>query len=103
MRCVLLESIKPEERKVISLQDARQRFETKRCRHLSILVDPDKALVECADCKALLNPIEVLSRFAIEESLLKRYRASRQEEIARLEAKRRCHCQHCGKLTRWRA
>jgi hypothetical protein len=97
------ESIKPDESKVISLQDARERFEAKRCRHLNILVDQDKALVECADCTALLNPIEVIHRFATEESLLKKYRASRKEEIARLEAKRRCRCQHCGKLTRWRA
>lgn len=100
---VLLESIKPEEPKVISLQDARERYEAKRCRHLNMLVDRDKALVECADCKAQLNAIEVLYRFAIEESMLQRARAANREEIARLEAKRRCRCQHCGRLTRWRA
>lgn len=103
MHRVLLESIKREEPKVISLQVARERLDAKRCQHLTILVDQDKALVECADCRALLNPVEVIYRFATEESLLKRYRASRKEEIARLEAKRRCRCQHCGRLTRWRA
>lgn len=100
---MLLESIKPDERKVISLQAARERYEAKRCRHLNMLVDRDKAMVECADCKAQMNPIEVLYRFATEESMLQRHRAARREEVARLEARRRCRCQHCGKLTKWRA
>lgn len=64
-----------------------------------VQVDPDLAAVECKDCGAKLNPTAVLSRLAQEETRWSMRLEALREENKRLEAKVRCRCQHCGKMT----
>jgi len=91
-----------DETKVICLTLARSRYEAKRCRHLHITVDEDKAEVECSDCGEKLNAVATLVRFSNEESRL-RYRIDEMKKVSQqLDAKIRCKCQHCGQMTRVR-
>lgn len=100
MRLVIDNS--PEVANVISLSEVSERYRHDVCRHRNLLVDADKAEVECADCGVKLNPIAMLARFASEQTRWQRAREGMLEERRKLEEKQRCRCEHCGKLTRWR-
>lgn len=92
----------PVPTKVISLQEARNRFRADRCQHKHMTVDEDLSEVTCDDCGAKLNPVAVLTRFAREESRWQREAARLRELHQALDARVRCRCQHCGQMTRIR-
>lgn len=68
------------------------------CQHIKVLVDDEKAELECKDCHEKINPMWFLSRIAREESnWLHRYKELRAERKL-WEARRRTRCRHCGKF-----
>lgn len=93
-------STDPDQAKVISLQDARWRFSLAKCKHFHMTIDQTLYTVKCDDCGEKLNPVDVLARFAGEESRWAREAAALRELHRRLDARRRCKCQHCGAMTR---
>lgn len=70
------------------------------CQHKSLLVDEEKAEVECKKCGAKLNPIWALMRFATEESRLVQRRQALAMERKAWEDRSKTKCRHCGKMTR---
>lgn len=74
------------------------------CRHLDVTYryTEDRRDVECGGCGAKLNPIWVISQLGNKESQWLRsfeaYVKMRKEHEARV----RCKCEHCGKMTRIR-
>lgn len=93
----------PQPAKVISLSEARNRFAPGKCLHRQMIVDEELASVECKTCGEKLNPVAMLARFAREESLWQRRGEELKKYHAALDAKVRCKCQHCGKMTRVQA
>lgn len=85
--------------KVICLTEARRRFDAKKCQHLDVIVDERLAEVKCAKCGIGLNPINVLVRFAREESQWMNNYKAMQEQKRLLDEKQRTKCRHCGKIT----
>ena len=82
-------------------------FEIKRrseCLHFlepqSFLVDKDLAYVECGKCSAHLNPMEVLSWLAHNETRWHETGRRYQDEMKRLAERARTKCNYCGKMTR---
>jgi DNA-directed RNA polymerase subunit RPC12/RpoP len=75
-----------------------------QCQHLIIEVDEEENEVVCEDCGIRLNPVAILWRFAGEESRLFNEMQQRKAHIIemakRIDAKNRCKCQHCGKMTK---
>lgn len=90
----------PEETKVISLKEARNKFRPGKCQHKHMTVDEELNEVECDDCGAKLNPVAVLLRFSQEESRWARQGEELRELHRKLDERIRCKCQHCGKMTR---
>lgn len=90
----------PEPAKVISLQQARNRYRHDKCQHKHMTVDEDLNEVVCDDCGAKLNPVAVLLRFASEESRWAREGEQLRELHKKLDSRVRCKCQHCGHMTR---
>ena len=84
---------------VISLSEARSRYEYNKCQHKRVTVDEILSEVECSNCGAKLNPIQVLARLAQEESVLKHRIASLRKLKTDLDAKTRTKCRHCGHMT----
>lgn len=95
-------SMLPEPTKVISLTAARDKYRPGKCKHMRMTVDDELDTVACDDCGEKLNPVAVLVRFAIEETMLDRRRESLRHMSQKLDAKIRCKCQHCGQMTRVR-
>lgn len=92
------------ERPVLKLKDAVGRSVKERrlapfCLHHKTLIDDRARRIECADCKATLDPIDVLSMLAREESRLDQLRESNARTIAALDEKRRFKCAHCSRFT----
>jgi hypothetical protein len=73
---------------------------TRECYHGSFLVDESKNHVECAKCKAILNPMWVLIELAQNESRNRWKLQKLKEEIISNEQKMNCKCDKCGKMTR---
>ncbi|GAB6139927.1 hypothetical protein JCM14076_06560 [Methylosoma difficile] len=71
----------------------------KPCRHDHFLVDEELAEAECADCGAKLNPMFVLIKLARKESRLQQRLEEFNSMSAELDKRKRCKCQHCGKMT----
>jgi len=71
-----------------------------KCKHQQILIYEDLSQVECGKCGEKLNPIWILSRWAKEETLLARRIKEINEVQAKLDAKIRTKCEHCGKFTK---
>lgn len=69
-------------------------------RHVTYVVDPAAAEVECGHCHAKLNPQWVLTRLAHNETLYLETQKRYQEEMGRLHERSRTKCDHCGKMTR---
>ena len=87
------------EQPVLSLVLARKRYDLEHCQHMQVEIDEQLAEAMCLDCGVRLNPIDLLARFAREESRWNRERVMKLELDKRLNAKRRAKCQHCGKMT----
>jgi hypothetical protein len=90
----------PAPAKIISLSEARDKFRPGKCQHRHMTVDEDLNTVECDDCGEKLNPVAILVRFAREESRWHRNAEALKDLHRKLDAKVRCKCQHCGKMTR---
>lgn len=73
---------------------------TKKCRHRKVLLDEARTEVECAECGAMLNPVWLLGEFMRVESIWSQQLAALKKQIAEADAKTRCKCQHCQKMTR---
>ena len=82
---------------ILSLSKARKEYG--RCRHIKVIIDEENSTVECKDCGEKLNPIWVLSRYATEETKLKREIDYLRRMRKALEDKHRTKCKHCGKMT----
>lgn len=70
-----------------------------KCRHLHVEVDGKLAQVECRDCKERLDPMQVLIWLAHEDDRLMNRWAHLSAALEAMQAKVRCKCQHCGRLT----
>lgn len=69
-------------------------------RQVQYLIREGETEVECGNCGTRLDPMFVLAQLARKESDWNRSRETYQEEMARLKARQRTTCQHCGKMTR---
>jgi hypothetical protein len=69
------------------------------CQHVHVLVDKKLAQLECADCHAMLNAIEYLWNVACRVAGWD-YESSQIAKVrAELEERKKCRCQHCGRMT----
>lgn len=89
---------------VISLKAKRDsvmsRFAEKDvCRHMHVEFDTAHTTLDCADCKRQLNPIEYLASLVEHWDYVKRLYEQYREAKYAYDAKKRCRCEHCGKLT----
>ena len=84
--------------KLICLSEVRLK-QAGRCDHMNMLVDESLDRIECLDCGEKLNPIHVLTRFAKEETRLKHRREALEKSHAKLDAKKKTKCRHCGSMT----
>ena len=91
--------IEPKLAKVISIREAHSKYQPGKCQHKQLIVDDVLDTVECGDCGAKLNPVNMLLRFAREESLWAQRAVELKKLVALHDAKIRCKCQHCGKMT----
>jgi len=91
--------LKPNSDNIVLLSVARKYFKGVQCEHKKIVVDPDLQDVECESCGEKLNPIAILMRFALEESRWTTENINRRELLKKMEEKKRCKCQHCGRMT----
>lgn len=75
-----------------------------QCQHDYVEIDDEEWELTCRDCGIKLNPLAILWRYATEETRLHVLLESRKtllKELAeKIEAKNRCKCQHCGKMTK---
>ena len=85
--------------KVITLTEARRRYDHRHCQHKEMIIDEQLSLVECGQCGIYLNPVDVLVRFAREEARLYTRAGEVNHLLAELEQRKRTTCQHCGKQT----
>ena len=74
------------------------------CLHtfVTYIVNDAEADVECGRCGTRLNPMWVLAQIAIHDRRHHEAQKAAKAMSARLEEKRRCKCEHCGKMTRIR-
>lgn len=82
---------------VVSIQKGRC---SRLNQHGPYLVDESLSLVECGTCKRELNPMFVLKALAESDSALAFRMNSLRKTVEKYEARLRCKCQHCGKMTR---
>lgn len=71
-----------------------------RCSHMNVTTDTTLAELKCGDCGERLNPVEYLAGLAEEWHRIERLYFQYREAKAAYDAKGRCRCEHCGKLTR---
>lgn len=69
------------------------------CLHRRTVLDASARRVECADCKAQLDPIDVLEMLSNEECRYEQLSALNARTAAMLDEKRRFKCAHCGRFT----
>lgn len=74
------------------------------CQHKRVKIDVKLSEVTCRDCKERLNPIYVLEMLSHEDSVLRqrwmRMRAELEVLKATMEARTRCKCDYCGRMTK---
>ena len=85
---------------VIYLSVVAPKYRVVQCKHLQVEVDEQLAEVVCTACGEKLNPIQVLARYAREESILYRRIEELKQTRETLEKRSRCKCDHCGRMTR---
>lgn len=69
------------------------------CHHGAFEVDDRAAEVTCGLCGEKLNPIWVLHRIATDDRVLRDSWLTMRAEMALLRERKRCKCEHCGKMT----
>ncbi len=69
-------------------------------RQVTYIVRPGETEVECGSCGTKLDPMWVLKQLAGRESNWNRSRQHYREEMARLRARQKTKCEHCGQMTR---
>ena len=73
---------------------------SRRCQHNKFIVDETLNTVECGICGDKLNPIWALAQFSKKEARVRQSVEAAQEIAKKAEAKNRCKCEHCKKMTR---
>lgn len=68
--------------------------------HASYLIREGETEVECGLCNTRLDPMFVLRHLAFEEANWHRTRQAYQDEMKRLNERRRTKCDNCGHMTR---
>ncbi|MFA0809537.1 hypothetical protein [Microbulbifer epialgicus] len=71
-----------------------------RCQHNKFLLDESLESVICGICDTPLDPMWVIQQFANAEHRLFMRMKSLEEIARKAEAKNRCKCEHCNKMTR---
>lgn len=71
-----------------------------KCLHWHVEFDTAFTTLDCADCKRQLNPIEYLAMLVEHWAYVRRLYEQYREAKYAYEAKKRCRCEHCGKLTK---
>lgn len=72
-----------------------------RCQHRGpFVIDDALEQVECGVCHTMLSPMFVLQQLAGHEAEWEHVRGRYQDEMKRLNARKRTTCEHCGKMTR---
>lgn len=71
------------------------------CNHLfaTYLIEDGGAEVTCGRCNGKLDPMWVLGRLATEDRRMAESQARYQDEMKRLDERKRTKCRHCGNLT----
>lgn len=92
---VKIEEIQPTN--IICLSEKRIKYG--KCRHLSVVVDPDMEYVECRACGERLNPMAVLYRMATEETRYQRTITEYRKWYKKYKERVRVKCRNCGKMT----
>jgi hypothetical protein len=72
---------------------------TKKCTHNRIEVDTTLSEMLCLDCKEKLNPVQWVADMIEEWHRIDDLTRRNREAAANYEAKRRCRCEHCNKIT----
>lgn len=62
-------------------------------------IDEDCGTVECLACETHLTPMAVLKWYARKESELNVRISNLVDKLKKIEAKKSCKCEHCGKMT----
>ena len=71
------------------------------CQHRgSFEIDRDGDICTCQDCGQTVSAMFVLDRLRSQESLWARSLENYKDAMQRLSKKKRCKCQHCGKITK---
>lgn len=95
--------IPPFEGNVISLEVVREGIRSRqiyqKCTHQNVVVDTSLTSLHCKDCNQDLNPVEWIASRAEFYDGLNHRRLELIKEQKRYEAKKRCRCEHCGKIT----
>lgn len=92
---------------VIVLHEAVRDYTKRTCGHTQLIVDAELDQVVCKQCGEKLNAIQMLARYAKEQSLWW-HRAQQYREAIdtfnrldqELAEKHRCKCEHCKQMTR---
>lgn len=69
------------------------------CQHKRAIVDPKLLELECADCRAKLNPIQFLVMLANSEAAYEWKQEALRQQQKKLEERTRCRCTKCGEWT----
>lgn len=85
---------------IVSIERARERYDSKSCKHPRVLYDEVLLELECQDCGEKLNPIVWMARWAEHVSRSFDQRRKRLEVATQVyEQRSKTKCQHCGKFT----
>lgn len=91
---------KPVKTNVVCLHEVAPRYGLDgECQHENVQVDAILNHVVCSKCKVELNPVAVLVRMARSESRFGERIKTMTEMQAKLDARKRCKCDHCHKIT----
>ncbi len=78
-------------------------IESRGCQHRNgFRFNEKEDCVICRDCGATLNPMYALKMLANQETRWHETRSRYQDEMKRLDERRRVTCEHCGKMTKIR-
>ena len=88
--------------KVIQHEGCNHRWTFRQGRQINAtyLIREGETEVECGLCNTRLDPMFVLRHLAFEETNWLRTRKAYQDEMKRLNARRRTKCDNCGHMTR---
>jgi hypothetical protein len=80
-----------------------ERWDKQGCQHgpkgNTYIVDEPEGTVECGLCHKSLNPLWVMLQLANEESYWIYHARDLRVLLTKYEARRRCKCRNCGKMT----